>query len=53
MLVFLFAQEETPLNATPIMSLGLIAVAVVGLLLVVGLIVIVAAVAANSKRPDR
>lgn len=41
------------MSAAPVMSLGIIAVAVVGLLLVVGAIVVVAAVAANSKRPDR
>ena len=41
------------MSGAPVLSLGIIAIAVVGLLLVVGVIVIVAAVAANSKRPDR
>ena len=41
------------MSATPMISFGIIAIAVVGLLVIVGAIVIVAAVAANSNRRDR
>jgi len=41
------------MQATPVMTFGLIAIGAIALLLVVGLIVVVAAVAASSGRKDR
>lgn len=41
------------MSATPMISFGIIGLALVGLLVIVGTIVIVAVVAANSNRRDR
>jgi hypothetical protein len=41
------------MNATPMISFGIIAIAAVGLLVLVGIIIVVAVVAASSGKRDR